>query len=127
MSNRKVPRWVYKKQRAKAAKARQTHKVSYANRPNRNRVYPNRDFEARALYRNSLEGMLNRRVPKTRFPQPLPLFSKQPPEYMGPTQSAYLSRSVLPEYVAQGTNILKLRQQSLPFGMRRTIDAPDHY
>jgi len=56
------------------------------------------------------------------------MVTKQAPEYMRRSESAYLNGSVLPEYAALNTNMLKLGQQHLPFGMKaRTIDAPDHY
>ncbi len=122
MSNHKPPWWVYK-QRAKAKKSAQTLPM---RKPRRNKVFQSR--EARQVRKNTPEYMMNRRVPKTRRPQPLPLFRKQAPEQMPWWQSAYVSGSVMPEYVPSNANMLKLRQQNLPFGMKpRTIDAPDHY
>ncbi len=100
--------------------------VLLPKRPRRNKVYYSK--EARQFQKHDPIQMGKRRVPKTRRPQPLPLFSNQAPEYMKSTQSAYLDGSSLPEYAALTTNMLKLGQQNLPFGMRpRTIDAPDHY
>lgn len=83
------------------------YKVPY--RPERNKVYQSK--EARRFRKHTPEYMMNRRVPPTKRPPKLPLGS-----------------SVLPEYAALNTNLLKLGQQHLPFGMKpRTIDGPDHY
>lgn len=132
MSNYKPPWWVYKEQRTNARHV-DARSLALAGMRPKPTTSPKWAFVAKArapivrdarMRGNRLPGY---RVARTRRPAPL-MVTKQAPEYMRPSESAYLNGSVLPEYAALNTNMLKLRQQNLPFGMKpRTIDAPDHY